>query len=81
MDKINAAIDDYFSDAVSLEVTIVADPERSFDRLDDAMYLAQASQEGSGNTEEQARPSAPLSNRKLATSVSSTSIGCRSVPA
>jgi protein TonB len=56
----NAAIDDYFSDAVSLEVTIVADPERSFDRLDDAMYLAQASQEGSGNTEEQARPSAPL---------------------
>lgn len=56
----NAAIDDFFSEAVSLEVTIVADPERSFDRLDDAMYLAQASQEGSGNTEEQARPTAPL---------------------
>lgn len=56
----NAAIDDYFSEAVSLEVTIVADPDRSFDRLDDAMYLAQASQEGSGNTEHQARPSAPL---------------------
>lgn len=56
----NAAIGDYFSEAVSLEVTIVADPDRSFDRLDDAMYLAQASQEGSGNTELQARPSAPL---------------------
>jgi protein TonB len=56
----NAVIGDYFSDAVSLEVTIVADPDRSFDRLDEAMYLAQASQEGSGNTEEQARPSAPL---------------------
>lgn len=56
----NAVIGDYFSDAVSLEVTIVADPDRSFDRLDDAMYLAQASQEGRGNTEEQARPSAPL---------------------
>lgn len=56
----NAVIGDYVSDAVSLEVTIVADPDRSFDRLDDAMYLAQASQEGSGNTEDQARPSAPL---------------------
>lgn len=56
----NAVIGDYFSEAVSLEVTIVADPDKSFDRLDDAMYLAQASQEGSGNTEEQARPSAPL---------------------
>ena len=56
----NAAIDDFFSEAVSLEVTIVADPDSSFDRLDDAMYLAQASQEGSGNTDQQARPSAPL---------------------
>lgn len=56
----NAAIDDFFSEAVSLEVTIVADPDRSFDRLDDAMYLAQASREGSGNTDQQARPSAPL---------------------
>ncbi len=56
----NAAIDDLFSEAVSLEVTIVADPDVSFDRLDDAMYLAQASQEGSGNTEHQTRPSAPL---------------------
>ena len=56
----NAVIGDYFSEAVSLEVTIVADPDKSFDRLDDAMYLAQASQEGSGNTDDQARPSAPL---------------------
>lgn len=56
----NAVIGDYFSEAVSLEVTIVADPDKSFDRLDDAMYLAQASQEGSGNTEDQSRPSAPL---------------------
>lgn len=56
----NAAFDDFFSEAVSLEVTIVADPDRSFDRMDDAMYLAQASREGSGNTDRQARPSAPL---------------------
>ena len=56
----NAVIGDYLSEAVSLEVTIVADPDRSFDRQDEAMYLAQASQEGSGNTEDQVRPSAPL---------------------
>ena len=56
----NAVIGDYFSEAVSLEVTIVADPESNFDRLDDAMYLAQASQEGSGNTEQLTRPGAPL---------------------
>lgn len=56
----NAVLGDVYSEAVSLEVTIVADPDKSFDRLDDAMYLAQASQEGSGNTEDQARPSAPL---------------------
>ncbi len=55
----NAVIGDYFSEAVSLEVTIVADPDNRFDRQD-AMYLAQASQEGSGNTEHQTRPSAPL---------------------
>ena len=56
----NAIIGDYFSEAVSLEVTIVADPDTSFDRLDDAMYLAQASKEGSGNTADQARPAAPV---------------------
>ena len=55
----NALVDDAFSESVSLEVTIVADPDRSFDRKDPAEYLAQASQEGGGNTEESARPSAP----------------------
>lgn len=56
----NAVFSDYLAEAVSLEVTIVADPDRSFDRQDEAMYLAQASQEGSGNTDEQVRPAAPL---------------------
>lgn len=56
----NAVIGEFLGDAVSLEVTIVADPDRSFDRLDEAMYLAQASQEGAGNTPEQVRPGAPL---------------------
>lgn len=56
----NAVFGEYLSEAVSLEVTIVADPDRSFDRDDEAMYLAQASQEGSGNTDEQVRPGAPL---------------------
>lgn len=56
----NAVIGDAVSKSVSLEVTIVADPDSSFERLDDAAYLAQASQEGGGNTDEQSRPSAPL---------------------
>ncbi len=51
---------DDFSEAISLEVTIVADPDQEIDRPDDAEYLAQASQEGGGNTPEQLRPSAPL---------------------
>jgi protein TonB len=55
----NAIVEDAFSESVSLEVTIVADPERSFDRDSPAEYLAQASQEGGGNTLESARPSAP----------------------
>jgi protein TonB len=55
----NAIVDDAFSESVSLEVTIVADPDRSFDRKDPAEYLAQASQEGGGNTLAAARPSAP----------------------
>ena len=54
----NAVIGDAFSEAISLEVTIVADPEQNVLEPDDADYLAQASQEGSGNTEEQARPGA-----------------------
>jgi protein TonB len=51
-----------FSDAISLEVTIVADPDQDIDRPDRAEYLAQASQEGGGNTAEQVRPSAPAEN-------------------
>lgn len=56
----NAALSDQFSQAISLEVTIVADPDQEIDRPDRAEYLAQASQQGGGNTTEQVRPAAPL---------------------
>ena len=56
----NPYILDEFANAVSLEVTIVADPDQSIDRPDEASYLAQASQQGGGNTTEQVRPTAPL---------------------
>lgn len=56
----NADLADQFSNVISLEVTIVADPDQQIDRPDDAEYLAQASQEGGGNTTEQVRPAAPL---------------------
>lgn len=56
----NAALSGPMADAISLEVTIVADPDQQIDRPDDAAYLAQASQKGGGNTEDQVRPSAPL---------------------
>jgi protein TonB len=49
-----------FSSAISLEVTIVANPDQQIDRPDDAAYLAQASQQGAGNTTQTIRPSAPL---------------------
>jgi len=49
-----------FASAISLEVTIVADADQHIDRPDNAAYLAQASQEGGGNTSEQVRPAAPL---------------------
>lgn len=49
-----------FGEAISLEVTIVADPDQHIDRPDEAEYLAQASQQGGGNTQEQVRPAAPL---------------------
>jgi protein TonB len=49
-----------FANAISLEVTIVADADQHIDRPDEAAYLAQASQEGGGNTTEQVRPAAPL---------------------
>ena len=58
----NPAMLDEFSDAISLEVTIVADPDQHIDRPEEAEYLAQASQQGGGNTTEQVRPSAPPEN-------------------
>lgn len=54
----NAMLGNDSREAISLEVTIVADPERSVGEPETADYLAQASQEGSGNTREQVRPSA-----------------------
>jgi len=56
----NVALTPPFDDAISLEVTIVADPDQRIDKPDDAAYLAQTSQLGGGNTTEQVRPSAPL---------------------
>jgi protein TonB len=56
----NAYVLDDLSNAISLEVTIVADPDQEIDRPDEAEYLAQASQEGGGNTTEEVRPAAPL---------------------
>ncbi|NIL93819.1 MAG: TonB family protein [Woeseiaceae bacterium] len=58
----NPYILDDLSDAISLEVTIVADPDQRIDRPDEAEYLAQASQQGGGNTSQEVRPSAPLEN-------------------
>lgn len=55
----NPALTDEFADAISLEVTIVAEADQRIDRPDRAEYLAQASQTGRGNTSEQVRPSAP----------------------
>ncbi len=56
----NPTVLDQFADAISLEVTIVADPDQQIDRPDEADYLAQASQLGGGNTTKDVRPSAPL---------------------
>lgn len=58
----NPQLLDNFSSAISLEVTIVAEPDQQIDRPDKAEYLAQASQQGGGNTAEQLRASAPLSS-------------------
>lgn len=55
----NPAFTDQFAEAISLEVTIVADTDQHIDRPDRAEYLAQASQEGGGNTTDEVRPSAP----------------------
>lgn len=59
----NADLTDQFVDAISLEVTIVANPDQRIDRPDKAEYLAQASQQGGGNTTEQVRPTAPEENQ------------------
>ena len=56
----NPELLDEFSGAISLEVTIVADPDQQIDRPDEAEYLAQASQLGGGNTTAEIRPSSPL---------------------
>jgi len=56
----NPEITSQFANSISLEVTIVADTNQQIDRPDEAAYLAQASQEGGGNTTEQVRPAAPL---------------------
>jgi protein TonB len=56
----NAALVEQFNNPITLEVTIVADPDQRIDRPDEAEYLAQASQLGGGNTTDQVRPSAPL---------------------
>lgn len=56
----NAELMNPLANAISLDVTIVADPDQQIDRPDDASYLAQASQQGGGNTADQVRPSAPL---------------------
>jgi protein TonB len=54
----NAVLGDEFREAISLEVTIVADPDPNVLEPEHAAYLAQASQDGAGNTLEQSRPSA-----------------------
>jgi protein TonB len=56
----NPELANEFADAISLEVTIVANADQQIDRPDEAAYLAQASQEGGGNTASQVRPTAPL---------------------
>jgi periplasmic protein TonB len=56
----NAFLLEEFSNAISLEVTIVADPDQRIDRPDEAEYLAQASQMGGGNTTDEVRPTALL---------------------
>jgi protein TonB len=56
----NPELTNDFAGAISLDVTIVANPDQQIDRPDEAAYLAQASQQGGGNTTEQVRPAAPL---------------------
>lgn len=58
----NAVLGDEFTDSISLEVTIVADPDKNVEAPEEATYLAQASQLGAGNTDEAARPRARAEN-------------------
>jgi protein TonB len=58
----NVVLGDEFAEAISLEVTIVADPDPNAMQPDEAEYLAQADQEGAGNTQEQARPSSRVAS-------------------
>ena len=58
----NAVLSDEFADAISLEVTIVADPDPNVLEPEEAEYLAQANQEGAGNTQEQSRPSSRVAS-------------------
>lgn len=58
----NAVLGDDFSESISLEVTIVADPDPMAAEPEKAEYLAQANQEGAGNTQEQARPSSRMAS-------------------
>jgi protein TonB len=61
----NAVLGDEYSDAISLEVTIIADPKKSWVDVEQAEYLAQASQQGAGNTSESVSPSAPMQSDVL----------------
>ncbi len=54
----NPALTEEFAEAISLDVTIVAETDQHIERPDRAEYLAQASQEGGGNTSEHVRPTA-----------------------
>jgi protein TonB len=54
----NPALSDQFQEAISLDVTLVAETDQNIDRPDQAEYLAQANQQGGGNTSEQVRPTA-----------------------
>jgi protein TonB len=59
----NSVLGGESNEAISLDVTIVANPGQSLANPDDADYLAQASQEGQGNTLLEVRPGAlPESN-------------------
>lgn len=59
----NPALTNEFAEAFSLDVTIVADTDQNIDRPDRADYLAQASQQGGGNTRDHVRPSASEENQ------------------